>query len=213
MIIHQLHFNKESRANCFREQLVKKIKVGETVYFENKEIVKGCPYSPEEINFFGVWSHKAQTKIRAAGNRNFSLTTLYKKVCNDYPTDVIGFHHSIKNMLIFTGERREILDRCFSHICRELKLKVAPRGAIRFAVMQNHFLARPHVFNRYVEEALRPAMDLIESNAIPEIWQGCEYTQAAPGVKYTFIPFVLEKLFSAWLQNNPAIKCTYFKDL
>jgi len=64
--------------------------------------------------------------------------------------------------------------------------------------MQNHFICRGFIFKDYVETVLKPGIKLIEE--IPEAGQVIKYGGKAE--RYTYKPFLCEKLFTAYLHEK-----------
>jgi hypothetical protein len=209
LTIHQIWFDEESRKNCFvHPAVIPHHNRTLTNYFENQVILDLCPYSSKYV---GVWSHKAEQKILRAGNKSFTLERLIE-VCNIADFDVLGFHHIYGRQTILYDSVRVKFDIVFDYLMRQLGLDYSSRVTPRFIILQNHFIARSEVMNDYCA-FLAKAVHVMESDEAlkVELLERVPYREDSP-VRYTFHPFICEKLISAYLHVNPRIVCKFYRD-
>lgn len=215
----QVYFDEQSKSNCLDNvELIYNDKC--TPYFENKIIVDNIDKNTED--YFGVFSPHFKYKILpVAGMSRMS----YEYIKTQLDSDVISFfkHHRTKNMIKQAEEyhpRFTIgMELLLSAIGVDLNLNLDTR----FIVYQNHFVAKKEVYNDYVENWLKPAIVAMEDKDNSELqnilWQDSNYHKKKNmsdrlkrdlGVNYyPYHTFILERLFSLYLNKNKHITCRH----
>lgn len=207
--IFQIWFDEESRKNCFEHPVVTPhFNAVLTPYFENKVILELRPYRERYV---GVWSHKAGKKLARAGNGELDLDAIVAR-CERGGFDVMGFHPRLRRQVIFEHGGRARFDSMFDYLMRRLGVDYDSAKAPRFVVMGNHFIATAEVMNDYCALLAR-AVDVMESDATlkSELGRWAPYKRDSQ-IRYTFHPFVCERLFSAHLTVHPEIVCTLYEN-
>lgn len=155
--------------------------------------------------YTGVFSWKFQDKT------GLSKNLLYKLLdTNDYQGyDIIHFCRPLgKPYLEFTEENHHGFLKLFTLICNDLNLQV--KEPIH-TIYSNFFIAKSEIYKSYISECLIPAIDLLENKYKDLAWKNANYksglTEKAlkkyTGLEYyTFHTFILERLFSVWINNN-----------
>jgi hypothetical protein len=80
-------------------------------------------------------------------------------------------------------------------------------------IHSNYFIAKKDIYVKYVNEVLKPAVELLETDEylVSKIFNDANYPAGLnkedlkkyTGLEhYTFHAFVLERLLSVWLENN-----------
>ena len=230
MRFYQIHFNPESKSNCFPESEYWKHYDNSnqlTEYFENSPIVdlikkdthKGCDY-------FGVFSHDASRHIHFAeqlGNDKlrFAPDTL-KQVIEACPeVDVFAFEKRRKNdNIIVQAERYHAgFVRIIEMIIKEIGFMDKVPAKVDHIILFNHFVAQSQIYEAYVKEVLIPAMEVMD--CMPELWADSGYIKTdnvhgkvmpknwrqhfkqAFGVPYyPYHPFICERLPSLFVQKH-----------
>jgi DNA-directed RNA polymerase subunit L len=160
--------------------------------------------------YIGIFSHRFPQK-----------TGFYKKIVinilDKENADVVNFCRPIKNYLLSTEEDHPGFTKIFTLICNKLNLKIRPNKIT--TIYSNFFVAKGNIYREYVE-VLKKAIEIMEND--PEIkklcWQDANYNNLTKKQlfyytelpHYTFHTFILERLFSVWLDNNNFSISTYY---
>lgn len=127
--------------------------------------------------------------------------------------DVIGLSapYFKNNYLKFSYEQHPGLKEILEKVCNKLNLTL-PKEVDK-VVYSNFFLAKTEVYKQYVNDVVVPVLDFMENN--PEIFhKDANYKHGLTPEKlkeytgldfYTWHTFVLERMLSIWLYNNPQI--------
>lgn len=207
--ILQIYFDEQSLKNCFNSSYVDKYYNEKlTPFFENSVILNEVPKMNAE--YIGVFSHSFKQKIVRAGT--FSPEYLSTKLQGD----IISFfnHKNTNNVFALAESYHKGITQIFEAICE--KINYDPRYLkmrTRVIVYQNHFIARKEVYNHYIDEVLRPAMEAMEDKRLQQIlWSDSKYYKKKKlanylnekiGVPYyPYHTFVCERLMSLFLQKH-----------
>lgn len=198
-----------------------------TPFFENsviEDLIKRDEH--KDCDYFGVVSPNLSRKIDnysklpqrdsiANLSRRYFTTANFAMLVSKSKADVITFTTHKPHDMIGVGEKWH---KGFAKIMKEvlgfigLKYKV---GTQKFPVYFNYFVGRPEIYEEYCKETLFPAMDAMRND--PHIRtlvyqhsqygahmiKGKEWCMAHYGRPYpTFHTFILERLFSLWLENK-----------
>jgi hypothetical protein len=181
-----------------------------TPYFENDVILRLRPY-PD--GFVGVWSHRAGLKIAREGNPHFALDRL-EMICAEERFDVLGFNRwrGRVDVLDLDESTRAGFDGMFDYLMRKLGLPYSSSVRPRFPVLYNLFVARGAVMNDYTT-LLERAIEIMESDARlrADLALHAPY-RPEDGLRYTYHPFVCERLFSAYLHLHPELVCKTYAE-
>lgn len=182
-----------------------------TPFFENsviRELIeKG---SHKDADYFGVFSHDITKEVVFKHNGQrlnpFSLDS-----CLATGSDIYSFQARRNQPNILTQAERYhpgfmgYVQEIFSAIGWEIPPKTD------FIILFNHFVARSEIYERYVQELLTPAMDVMTT--MPALMKNAGYKKYVSdemkraGLNhYPFHPFICERLPSVWVQK-------YKKDL
>lgn len=181
-----------------------------TVVFENEQIADLVPKSQADLIAVCSWALKKKYKPGLPPIGDLTIDRLQ----SDY--DVMAFtrntqHHDMLGALdVWHPGALDLLKR----ICASLGLQVPSR--IDNPIYQNAFCAKREIYQAYVKEALRPAMQAMEGEFKAECWQDSNYYKLKnPGDDFAsrvkqFLgtdycplhPFLLERLFSVWIQGK-----------
>lgn len=205
---YQIYYSMETAKNCFPETSwwrwwdnTGKV----SPFFENAVIKEIISAGYTNADYIGIFSHAAGYKITFKENGlEFNPENL-RKVVLEYGADFYSFQkrRQQKNIILqaehyhkgITDMTRKILDK----IGYELPSKLDK------IVLFNHFVARREVYERYVEEMLIPAMDVMAM--MPELNENAGYKSTPPKgmTHWPYHPFILERLPSVWLHYNPNV--------
>ena len=157
-------------------------------------------------DLLGIFSHAFKSK-----------TGLYKmklvRFLKDSPkADVYNFCRSHGPKIHFMDWSDEghkgikgFIKRCCNHVGMEYT------NDPKHIVYANQFVATKHVYVSYMNEVIKPCLELLEGSMWEEVNRDPGYTRAKEGVQYTFVPFILERMLCQFIHNRN-LKCVdYFK--
>lgn len=183
-----------------------------TIFFENSVIAKLVMEA--KTDKIGVFSWKLREKLRWYIGKPRPVTQ--EVIETDY--DVLSFtrntkyHKMLEAASVWHPEFRPTLDK----ICGRVGIKVP--NEVKTPIYQNSFMAKTDIYQDYVTTYLKPIMDLVESDQ--EIYKlaisdsnyttlakqdsaSSEELQRKIGMPYyPIIPFILERLFSIYVENK-----------
>jgi hypothetical protein len=191
--ITQIYYSEETLRKCYNHAGVTRWQnpANPAPLFETKVFLEVRP----SLNalYRGVWSWKAEQKIKLAGNPNFTLEFLAHKCKEYYPEKVqlIGFHKNLTRQIVFHGDEKEEFDKHFSIILENYHLPLDYKRKI--VVMNNHFLLENFEVFPHYQKFLKSYVDLIKNT--PVLWEFSKkrssYQSHSP-VNYCYMPFLLE---------------------
>lgn len=160
--------------------------------------------------YIGIFSHRFPNK-----------TGFYKKIVlhilDKEKADVVNFCKPMKDYLGFTEKEHPGFIKIFEIVCKKLDLKIRPNKIT--TIYSNFFAAKGNVYREYVN-ILKQAIDIMENDSeIKKLcWQDTNYSSLTKDAlfnytqlpHYTFHTFILERLFSVWLDNNNFSISTYY---
>lgn len=163
----------------------------------------------EENDYIGIFSWKLPFKT------NLTKKFLNMMLLQNSNFDVYGLSVPLDEpYLSFTEKNHPGFMNIFEKICNKLNLVVKEPKNI---VYSNQFIASKEVYTKYVNEVVKPTIELMETEFKDLVWKDSKYPGLGEKLKqytgldyYPFHTFVLERLFSIWLENNKNIK---FKQL
>lgn len=178
-------------------------------YFEYNvlmDIVDNTTISDDE--YLGIFSYKFTQK------NNISLKLLDKSFRELKKTnpDVIGLAASglQGSYLAFSEKNHPGFLELFLPLCADLGLKVTEPSKV---IYSNYFLSTVKFYKFYVNNIIRPAIELLETKYRDLAYRDANYNGLSPeklkeytGMdKYDFITFQLERLLSVYLENHSEI--------
>lgn len=186
-----------------------------TIFFENSVIVDQVLSS--KADKIAVCSWELKNKLRWNPFKHRELTQEILE--SEY--EVLSFTRNTENhkMLGAANSWHKGFIEIFDKVLGRVGIK---RGfELKTPIYQNHFSARSHIYRDYVNRYLLPVMELIQNdkeiNAMA--MRDANYTKLKRGKSgnlqkflgidyYPLAPFLLERLFSVYVQNH-GIKVTY----
>ena len=190
--ILQIYYDGSTLKNCYDHPSVTKFyNPAHTDFFENS-IIADLALEAADYDFFAVWSHLHKYKIQGHKMDFNRLEELMSSF------DLIAFQRMMRNGRIFSGVQQKKYAAMFNEIMERLGLKYRFPNRPKFIVMQNHFISKSKIFIDYINEILRPAMQIMQE--MPETAERVDYRGKA--AYYTFRPFLCEKLISAYLEEK-----------
>lgn len=207
--ITQIYYDQISMSKCFAHAFVYRLmnEGNPAPLFENKIFLQ--TEKSENALYQGVWSWKAEMKIKRAGNRDFDIEKL-ESVCKNYHkkgVEMIAFHKLNTRQIIFHGRERERFNEAFQMICDRHNVNHDYRR--RIIVMNNHFLLDTQLWDDY-RVFLKMIINYINSNEQLKAFADCRSSyKADSSVNYCYWPFLLELVPSLYATVRN-LECRYY---
>jgi len=168
----------------------------------------------ERHDYIGIFSWKFPEKTMFFKKKLDFLFKSYKNY--DVYTVCLGFIQLDKRYYQFTEEYHPGFFELFKLICDDLNLTVAEP---KYTIYSNFVIAKWEVYQEFLEKILKPAIELLETKYKYLAWKDAQYCgpnkagltpdklKEATGLDYyTFHTFILERLWSAYLESNSYLK-------
>lgn len=105
--------------------------------------------------------------------------------------------------------------RLIELLCNDLGLEYTNKP--KHPIWSNFFVAKIDIYKHYIDTVIKPAINLLETKYRQLAWQNSKYMSMSKeklkeltGLDYyPMHTFVLERMFSLYLHNNPKIKFTF----
>lgn len=218
--IYQIYFDEKSKAGCDPEWEHYDNSEKLTEYFENSVIVELINEGKhKEGDYFGVFSHDIKREMvfkEWVGNHRleFSPDTLSEIVTKFYKNvEVFGFQKRRKQPNIVNQAERYHTGFvvAMEKILNETGFLDKIPSKLNDIILFNHFIMRSDIYERYVEELLVPAMEVMRE--MPELFDNAKYMKniseetKARFMKafgkdyYPYHPFICERLPSLFMEK------------
>lgn len=165
----------------------------------------------KEDDYLGIFSYKFPNKTGLS--KTIVNKIIRQNVSNNI--DIFGFSPSYYrgNYFAFSELQHPGLLSILSKVCDKLGLKM-PQEPSK-VVYSNFFIAKKSIYTKYVNEIVKPALEILEGKLWQEVDKDASYKSGVNAEKlkaltgldyYNFVTFVLERMFSVWVENNPDYK-------
>lgn len=176
--------------------------------FEYNPMRDIIPEVSDTYRYIAMFSHKFPFK-----------TGFYRKyverILNGENADVVVFGEPIPHYITMTETHHPGFMELFKELCERLDLTIPGKGTRGHCVYSNFFAAKPNIYRMYIESAIKPAIAILEGEMAAKVWKNAQYKNglSADDLKrytgleyYPFHTFLLERLMTVWLYNNPKLK-------
>lgn len=170
--------------------------------FEYQPIIEIVDKLDGYKDWIGVFSWKFPIKTKLFKKK------VQKILDENSQYDCINFSKEIKSYLSFTEKQHPGFMELFKFICKDLGLPVSePKNTI----YSNFFVLNKGLYQEYVNEVIKPAIDLLETKYKDLAWRDANYRGGLPkdllkqytGLDYyTFHTFILERLIGQWVDKK-----------
>lgn len=211
---YQIIYHESQREKCYP---FAKIYFNETLtdYFENSVIQELAPTL--EADYISVCSWRLAQKrgdMLQLADKNL---TEEKILSHDFDVAVLTPRSPRHQALAMASQwHGEAWDKAF-YVFKNMFLPtigIKCPEELKKAVYENHFIAKKEIYHRYVIECLRPAIDFMGSRSVffadsgyihkKRDTQEIKAYQEKSGRKdWPIAPFILERLFSIWINDKP----------
>ena len=194
-----------------------------TDYFENDVIAKVVPQS--SADYIGVCSWRLKQKRGESSTPmvlNHKLELSEEKILShDFDVAILTPRRPTFRMLDMAANwHGKAWDDCFSVFNSEflqpigIKIPNVSEGEdLKHAIHENHFIASGEIYRAYVSEALAPAIHFMDTKEIFKTESGYihkkrdtqeikAYQNASGRYDWPMAPFILERLFSIWINDK-----------
>jgi hypothetical protein len=171
------------------------------------DIVDNFTFSEED--YLGIFSWKFTEKT---GVSEKMLDKAFRELkVENYDIINLSPRYFVKNYLATTEQFHPGFMDLFNLICKDLNLEVLEPS---FVVYSNFYVAKYSIYKKFVNEVIKPAIELIETKYKDLAWKDSTYKglsseslKNSSGLDYyPFQTFILERLMSIWVENNPSLK-------
>lgn len=132
---------------------------------------------------------------------------LFRRLKTSDPHDVYNFSRYLGSHIHFMdwsdqGHKgiKSMIQRCCDHV------GLTYTNDPEHIVYANQFVATKSTYVQYVNEVIKPCLELLEGPMWEEVDKDPGYTRAQPGVYYNYITFILERMMSQYIHNRK-LKC------
>lgn len=167
----------------------------------------------EDKELIGIFSYKFPLKTSIS----------YKEVSNFLDSnkgyDLYNFCYPLPEpYLKFTESSHPGFMELFSLICGRLGLRIEEPKEV---IYSNQIIATKELYGRFLKDCILPAIELMEGEFKDLAWKDSGYGSGLPKLAlkektgldfYSFHTFILERMFSIYLLNNPKIKVKTYYD-
>mgnify|MGYP000901440936 CR=1 FL=1 len=156
-------------------------------------------------DYLGIFSHKFPFKTGLFKKK------LYWLLENNPDFDIYGLcpQHVLKGQYLdFTEKMHPGFKKIFYSLCKDLNLKVEEP---KYVIYSNFMIMKTFIYKEFVNEIIKPAIYLLETKYKEEAWKNSNYNgleksklKMYTGLDYyPMITFILERLISIFVLNNP----------
>jgi hypothetical protein len=160
-----------------------------------------------EEEYLGIFSYKFATKF--FNGKVITKDFLRNRLENSPGFDLYGISHlSSKKFFGFDFVEKEhpgFFD-IFFPLCDDLKLS---KEEPDFMINSNFFVAKTEIYRCYVNDVIKPAINLLDNKYKELSWKKCKYDGGRHNIMeliglpfYTFHPFILERLVAQYCKTN-----------
>ncbi len=163
----------------------------------------------------GVLSHKFKYKT------SLSKMKVYRFLKDAPKSDVYNFcrmHARHIHFMDWSNEGhkgiKSMIQRCCKHVGMEYT------NDPKHIIYANQFISTKHVYTSYINQVIKPCLELLEGEMWEEVNRDAGYTRAMESSllkKYTgldfynYIPFILERMMSQFIYNRNLICTEYYR--
>lgn len=222
--LHQIYFNEASKANCFDFTNHYENKRC-TPYFENSVILDLIEQGEhKKAEYFGVLSHSWNSKTHMASNWTILNKEALIESINGY--DLLSFnrHSQQTHILNFAEAKHPGFKQAIKLIFDRIGFKYTETQKTRHVIYSNHFILKSEMYEQYVNELLKPAIEVMEDREFYDLqkilWRDSGYYKKAHMSEslrnsigkpyYPYHTFLCERFISLWLNEHPEINCKHW---
>jgi hypothetical protein len=178
-----------------------------TPYFENSVIAELVPHCKSD--YVGVCSWRLKKK-RGDMFRLLDKTLTKEKILNaDFDVAILTPRSPSHNVM---GMASHWHGKAWDDAIKDLRTFIKIPNVVKHAVYENHFIARRDIYQAYVTDMLNPVIDFMSTRDAYFVDSGYRtrksqadveaYTKLTGRKDYPIAPFVLERLFSIWINDK-----------
>jgi len=178
-----------------------------TPYFENSVIAELVPNC--ESDYVGVCSWRLRKK-RGDMFRLLDKTLTKDKILNaDFDVAILTPRSPTHNVM---GMASHWHGQAWDNAISDLRKFIKVPNVVKHAVYENHFIANSEIYKDYIIHCLNPVMDYMATRSMYFVDSGYHTRKSAEDLEayrkltgrmdYPIAPFVLERLFSIWINDK-----------
>lgn len=218
----QVIYKEEQRSACYP---FAKVYFNETLTdsFENDIICRLVPTSTADYVGVVSWrlaqkrndggtpkvlSHKLELTEEKITNEDFDVAILTPRRPSFKPLDMAANWHGKAWKEAFGVFKTGFLDPMGIRVPN-----VEEGEDLKYTIHENHFIANNSIYKRYIQSCLKPAIDFCSTQEVFKMASGYihkkrdqkeikEYQQKSGRLDWPMQPFILERLFSIWINDK-----------
>lgn len=201
---YQIYFKEEQKEELY-DFAIPYFNNNLTDFFENSVIADLVPKTHAERICVASWRLKQKRGNGIRINKNLTIEALN----DDYDIAILTprspSHKPLYMASIWHG-------RAWLEAIKELRKFIKIPSEVRHSIYENHFVARSEIYKDYVSTCLLPAMEFMSTRPVffgpsgyakkKSIDEVEEYRKKTGKIDWPIAPFVLERLFSIWINDQ-----------
>lgn len=228
---YQIAFDEESIKNIDTDFAIPIVNKKVSPFFENQVISDIVTNHTNDVEYVGVFSHKFFHETVNRELKNITIEEI-KNGLNGSDDVVSFFAFKKDNFEMFRHAERvhQGIEVCYQELFRLFGHVYNPNQKMRCVIYRNAFFAKVDIYKSYVNEMLNPCIALMSDpkneKLFNALWKDSKYPYTESRFRkhpqlrdkflsdmgvpyYPFHTFVLERMFSYWLNINPEITCKH----
>lgn len=218
MKVYQIYYNEETKAQL-EPEYIPYFNNPTTVYFESKVMCDLIDKGEHKgVDYFGIVGNKLRRKIsqsktwgrriRNISKKNFSPKS-FEQFVYDYRPHIASYSTNGRHAVFPWAEQfHGGICKATQAIVKKLGIRAAYDKVTIQPIYFNYFVAKPDIYQDYVNKILRPAIDLMENDAeIKTLLEvDSNYGQVSAELEkqigynyYPLHPFICERLINLYL--------------
>jgi hypothetical protein len=206
LAFYQIHFKDEQKTEMY-DFAIPYLNQVLTPYFENSVIAEVVPKC--NADFVSVCSWRLRKKRGDMFRLQDKKLTKEKILNSDFDVAILTPRSPTHNVM---GMASHWHGASWDNAIKDLRNFIKIPNVVKHAVYENHFVARGDIYRDYVNTFLLPVMDYMEGRDVYFVDSGYitrkkaeevhEYQQKSGRKDWPIAPFVLERLFSIWINDK-----------
>ena len=181
-----------------------------TPYFENtviSELVPNCKSDYVSVCSWRLRQKRSDFRVSLYGGGERGLSI--EKLTGDYDIAILTprgpTHKPLQAAAHWHG-------RAWVDALDQLRTFIKIPNELKYAIYENHFIARTDIYRDYVSDCLGPCMDFMEGRDVFSVDSGYRkrknpedvqlYNDVSGRHDWPIAPFILERLFSIWIHDR-----------
>lgn len=200
---YQIYFKEDQKAELY-DFSIPYFNSNLTDYFENSVIADLVPKAQSKRICVASWRLKQKRGNGIRLNKNLTREALL----DDYDVAILTPRSPTHKPLVMASIWH---GKAWDNALKELKKFIKVPQEVKYSIYENHFVASSEVYKDYVKVCLLPAMEFMSTRPVffapsgyakkKSLEEVEEYKKKTGKNDWAIAPFVLERLFSIWINS------------